>query len=100
MRQLILILCVLSFFSCRSIHEPLYSKPSHNNRTYTVQYLFEHDGCKVYRFYDQGNYVYFTNCNGQAIARTDSTTTTNTTRLAKDLPVRIDQQVAGQQKHP
>lgn len=25
-----------------------------------VQFLFEHDGIRVYRFYDAGNYVYFT----------------------------------------
>lgn len=39
---------------------PLEKKPSENNTTYTVSYLFEHDGCKVYRFYDMGHYVYFT----------------------------------------
>ena len=26
---------------------PLEKKPSENNTTYTVSYLFEHDGCKV-----------------------------------------------------
>lgn len=33
-----------------------------NNADYTVSYLFEHDGCRVYRFYDawSGSYVYFT----------------------------------------
>ena len=34
---------------------PLEKKPSENNTTYTVSYLFEHDGCKVYRFYDMGH---------------------------------------------
>ena len=52
---------------------PLQTKESENNRTYEVDYLFEHDGCKVYRFYDRGNYVYFTNCKGEAIVKTDST---------------------------
>lgn len=33
-----------------------------NNKTYEVDYLFEKVGCKVYRFYDMGHYVYFTNC--------------------------------------
>lgn len=45
--------------------------------TYTVEYLFEHEDCKVYRFYDRGYYVYFTNCNGEAIGRTDSTVVRN-----------------------
>lgn len=33
-----------------------------NNPDYTVSYLFEHDGCRVYRFYDalSDSYVYFT----------------------------------------
>lgn len=52
------------------------SKPK-NNQTYSVSYLFEHDGCKVYRFLDNGNAVYFTNCNGEAIQKTDSTETRN-----------------------
>jgi len=42
--------------------------PSDNNDTYKIDYLFEHDGCKVYRFYDMGNYVYFINCNGSMTA--------------------------------
>ena len=27
-----------------------------NNADYTVSYLFEHDGCRVYRFYDAAGY--------------------------------------------
>lgn len=73
-----------SLTSC-TIQQPLYSRPSENNDSYRVQYLFEHDGCKVYRFYDKGNYVYFTNCNGETIAKTDSTAVINRTQLtAKD----------------
>ncbi len=56
---------------------PLQTKESENNKTYNVDYLFEHDGCKVYRFYDHGNYVYFTNCRGEAITKTDSTEVRN-----------------------
>jgi hypothetical protein len=52
--------------------QPLETKKSDNNRTYEVDYLFEHEGCKVYRFYDYG-YVYFTNCNGETIRKGDST---------------------------
>ena len=57
---------------------PLREGKSQNNNTYEVDYLFEHDGCKVYRFYDKGNYVYFTNCRGEAIVKTDSTEIRNT----------------------
>jgi hypothetical protein len=56
---------------------PISSTKTKNNQTYTVSYLFEHDGCKVYRFFDNGNPVYFTNCNGEAIEKTDSTETRN-----------------------
>jgi hypothetical protein len=56
---------------------PLKQGKSENNKTYEVDYLFEHDGCKVYRFYDRGNYVYFTNCRGEAIVKTDSTEVRN-----------------------
>ena len=59
---------------------PLQTKESENNKTYDVDYLFEHDGCKVYRFYDRGNYVYFTNCRGEAIVKTDSTEIRNSIR--------------------
>jgi len=48
-----------------------------------VDYLFEHDGCKVYRFYDRGNYVYFTNCRGEAIVKTDSTEIRNKIELTR-----------------
>ncbi len=59
---------ILFFVSCSPyLGTPLNSGPSANNTTYQVQYLFEHDGCKVYRFYD-GYYVYFTNCNGETTA--------------------------------
>lgn len=34
-----------------------------SNREYKISFLFEHDGCKVYRFTDWYT-VYFTNCGG------------------------------------
>lgn len=34
-----------------------------NNR-FTVDKLFTHEGCTVYRFYDGGAYRYYTNCSG------------------------------------
>jgi hypothetical protein len=33
-----------------------------NNHDIHVTFLFEHDGCKVYRFMDAGNYIYYANC--------------------------------------
>ncbi|MFC0771409.1 DUF4884 domain-containing protein [Terrimonas alba] len=60
---------------------PLREGKSQNNKTYNVDYLFEHEGCKVYRFYDRGNYVYFTNCRGETIVKTDSTEVRNTIKV-------------------
>lgn len=34
---------------------------STNNNNFHVEFLFENDGCKLYRFYDR-RYVYYTNC--------------------------------------
>ncbi|MDP4207823.1 MAG: DUF4884 domain-containing protein [Bacteroidota bacterium] len=57
----ILILVIINISSC-IIQKPISIMPPNNNKTYEVEYLFEHDGCKVYRFRDYGHYVYFTNC--------------------------------------
>nr|WP_321354878.1 DUF4884 domain-containing protein [uncultured Draconibacterium sp.] len=53
---------------------PLTIKSPDNNPTYNVEYLFEYDGCKVYRFYDQGEYIYFTNCQGDVTSFTNDST--------------------------
>lgn len=37
---------------------------STNNPNVSVSLMFEHDGCKVYRFVDDGRYVYYSNCRG------------------------------------
>lgn len=70
---LIVLGSILLFFSCYT-ERALVTGPSQNNDTYRVDYLFEHDGCKVYRFYDMGSYVYFSNCSGDITAiKNDST---------------------------
>lgn len=55
---------ILSFnmISCM-IQEPISVAAPENNKTYEIEYLFEHDGCKMYRFMDKGTYIYFSNCN-------------------------------------
>ena len=64
---------------------PISKGPSENNKTYDVEYLFEHDGCKVYRFYDYGHYVYFTNCTGQTTSiEQDSTKTTRVINMIQN----------------
>ncbi|MDR3217658.1 MAG: DUF4884 domain-containing protein [Dysgonamonadaceae bacterium] len=73
----ILVLSII-FFSCGSIYKPIESVSPQNNKSFKVEYLFEYDGCKVYRFQDHGRYVYFTNCKGNTISiENDSIQITN-----------------------
>jgi hypothetical protein len=81
MRKYLPLLPVLLLASCY-YQRPVATENTYNNKDYKVDYLFEHDGCKVYRFYDRGNYIYFTNCNGEAIAQTDSTAIRNSIQVA------------------
>lgn len=75
-----LLFCTAWFSSC-AIQRPLKQEAPANNATYKVEYLFEHDGCKVYRFHDMGHYVYFTNCQGDVTnIESDSTRVTNSIR--------------------
>lgn len=54
-----LIFLLMLLVSCAK--DPV-SNSKTNNSKFEVSTLFEHDGCKVYRFDDNGNYHYFTNC--------------------------------------
>lgn len=55
---------LIGLTACGLAGRPIAKSTPDNNPSYRVEYLFEHDGCKVYRFMDMGNYVYFTNCQG------------------------------------
>ena len=35
------------------------------NPEFTIELLFEKDGCKIYRFQDGGRNIYWTNCTGK-----------------------------------
>jgi hypothetical protein len=69
-KSLLLASLTLTFIACAP--KVIYEKEAANNKEYKVSYLFEHDGCKVYRFYDHGTYIYFTNCEGETM-QADST---------------------------
>ena len=55
-RLLFIAVMVLGLSGCTK--EPI-SKVASNNNSFDVELLFEADGCKVYRFYDGGDYHYF-----------------------------------------
>lgn len=69
----LLFLCTMTFSSCGIAGIPIQNKAPQNNDSYTISYLFEHDGVKVYRFYDMGNYVYFTTKGEVTSIKNDST---------------------------
>ncbi len=77
-------LAITTIFAACQTGVPLTIEPPKNNKTYNVEYLFEHDGCKVYRFYDHFQYVYFTNCKGETIVPRDTLPPIrNTTNMKK-----------------
>lgn len=80
-KNLSTLLLPLFLSACVLDRPPVSVNVPDNNKAYQVDYLFEHDGCRVYRFQDKGNYVYFTNCQGEAIKMTDSTATRNTIKV-------------------
>lgn len=49
--------------SCRQAGTPTQTDGA--KQDFDVQFLFEADGVKVYRFWDAGEYIYFTNANGK-----------------------------------
>lgn len=57
MKVLLISLCI--FILCACARDGLETK-STKNPNFSVTFLFEHDGIKVYRFYDEGKYHWFT----------------------------------------
>lgn len=84
-KSILLIVISIYLTSCIAQRPIQKAKPG-NNLTYDVEYLFEYEGCKVYRFYDMGNYVYFTNCNGDVTSITADSAKTRNTNSIKNIP--------------
>lgn len=64
--------------SCSALKMPVSSHIPENNKNYEVDFLFEYDGCRVYRFFDRGNYVYFTRCEGEVSSIVNDSTVIRT----------------------
>lgn len=62
MKKLILISFIALSASCCNSIEGTSKKILNNNSD--LELLFEHDGCKVYRFRDMREYRYYTDCRG------------------------------------
>ncbi len=63
MKKIILLFSISIFlFSCEKEQQAVEQT---SNAAVNVDLLFEKDGCKVYRFYDNGYAIYFTDCRGR-----------------------------------
>lgn len=60
----LLLVCNACLSSCVS-QIPLTKEKPVNNSTYQVEYLFKHEGCKVYRFMDMGTLHLFHQLRGR-----------------------------------
>jgi hypothetical protein len=63
MRRTIITMAALALLTSCGREAESISQSSNSN--FTVELLFEVDGCKVYRFQDCNRYHYFTNCKGE-----------------------------------
>lgn len=82
-----LLVCVAIFTTSCMIQQPISTNTPVNNSTYQVDFLFEYDGCKVYRFHDRGDYIYYTNCNNQTTAVINDSTIIKTFSVNKNYPI-------------
>lgn len=62
MKKLILLLILFSLVSCVQRVSPESTQQVGN---FTNEFLFEIDGCKMYRFKDGGRYIYWSDCRGK-----------------------------------
>lgn len=67
-----MLLVAVLFFSVTSCKEEAQSSVQNGN--FQLEFLFEQNGCKMYRFKDGGRYVYWSDCQG----KTQSDYNTNT----------------------
>lgn len=60
-----------------------------SNGAMNVELLFEHDGCKVYRFTDGGRYRYYAHC----AKGTATTTSASTESCGKNCARQVDETI-------
>lgn len=63
MKKALLIILAAGLLGC--VKSGKVMRPNAGNRNYSPTFLFEADGVRVYRFYDGGRYIYFTNSTGR-----------------------------------
>ena len=60
--KLLIIISSILLLSCGPERRPIETS---RHGDYDVHLLFEKDSCKMYRFTDNGNYIYWCNCEGK-----------------------------------
>jgi hypothetical protein len=61
-KKLILMHMIIALFFLSSCAGE--AKESIQDGDFKIEFLFEKDGCKIYRFRDNGRYIYWSNCSG------------------------------------
>lgn len=64
MRKVLIILSIVTATLFSACGKKGIEKQQTNNANIEVTLMFEHDGCKLYRFYDYGEPVYYSTCKG------------------------------------
>ncbi len=59
MKRIVIIIVIIVLCSCKKDAERI-----DKHGEFNVEFLFEKDGCKMYRFYD-GRTIYWANCEGR-----------------------------------
>lgn len=60
MKKILLIIAIASLMACNIEPQSIEQKGN-----FQIEFLFEKDGCKVYRFQDGGHNIYWTDCRGK-----------------------------------
>lgn len=60
MKKLLLATLFLSLLSCKQQEQS-----SSQNGNFKLEFLFEQNGCKMYRFLDGSRYIYWSDCSGK-----------------------------------
>lgn len=60
MKKILVIIVIVIFSSC--VED---AQETTRNGNFEVEFLFEQDGCKIYRFKDGTRYIYWANCAGK-----------------------------------
>ena len=63
MKRFVLVFLTLLFVSCAK--EGTYVPSENAKADFNIEFLFERDGTKIYRFYDRGRARYFATGNGR-----------------------------------